>query len=79
MYTSVYSKFWSFIALIVGIEGFKRRSSAKLKGDKLFVVYIGNGENKRTILGVIDENKMTLLDALMMGNTLDIADLNCEL
>lgn len=62
-----------------GIEGFKRRSSTKFKGNKLFVAYLGKGENKRTILGVVDENKLTLLDALMMGNKLEVAELDCEL
>lgn len=62
-----------------GIEGFKRRASFKLHGDKLFVVYLGNGENKKTIVGVIDKNIINLLDAVMMGNKLETAELDCEI
>lgn len=62
-----------------GIEGFKRRTSVKLPGRKLFVVYLGGGENKRTILGVINANTISLLDAVMMGNKLETAELDCNL
>lgn len=62
-----------------GIEGFKRRTSFKLHGNKLFVVYLGVGENKKSVLGVIDGNVISFLDAMMMGNKLETPELNCEL
>lgn len=62
-----------------GIEGFKRRTSFKLHGNKLFVVYLGAGENKRTIIGVIDDSVINFLDGVMMGNKLETPELDCGL
>lgn len=59
-----------------GIEGFKHRSTANIRGSKLFTIIV---EKDVYLLAVIDENKITILKSVIAGNRLEQEELDCEL
>ena len=62
--------------MFLGIEGFKYHSSIKMKHDKLFNFQLRIQSNyvKRHCLGVVENNKLSILEAKMYGERLDMND-----
>ncbi|KAJ8919572.1 hypothetical protein NQ315_002194 [Exocentrus adspersus] len=63
-----------------GIEGFKYRSSAKVDGSKLFLMtlQIKPYLNPRKAIGIINNNQINIVQAVMVGNKIR-NDLKCGL
>lgn len=63
-----------------GIEGFKHRSTIKMLGTKLvpMTLQITPYLNPRKALGVLDGNKVKIIQAVMLGNRLE-ENFDCEL
>lgn len=71
---------WIYSFFLTGIEGFKQRTSAKLHGTKLLpmTLPIKPYLNPRKALGIMDDKKITVVQAVMMGNQLE-EDFDCGL
>ncbi|CAG9819512.1 unnamed protein product [Phaedon cochleariae] len=63
-----------------GIEGFKHRTSVKLPGSQIFqmTLPIRSYLNPRKVIGIINKNKIRLIQAVMDGNKIR-DDMKCEL
>lgn len=66
--------------LLLGIEGFKHRTATTLPGTKLLslTLPIKHYINKRKALAIMDDKKITIIQAVMMGNRLE-KDFKCAL
>ncbi|KAK2582473.1 hypothetical protein KPH14_004779 [Odynerus spinipes] len=62
-----------------GIEGFVHRDTIKMKAEKVFKLKIRKYSNmaKRHCLAVIQDNRLTILEAKMYGEKLDMPKLSC--
>ncbi|XP_017877319.1 uncharacterized protein LOC108623376 [Ceratina calcarata] len=63
-----------------GIQGFVHRDSIKINANKLFSFKIRKYTNfaKRRCLGLVDDNTLSILEAEMYGEKLDIDTLTCS-
>ncbi|XP_008192894.2 uncharacterized protein fs(1)N [Tribolium castaneum] len=57
-----------------GIEGFKHKLSSKIQGTELITI----GVSERKLIGVVDKNKLSFMEAIMLGNQLE-ENLQCTL
>ncbi|XP_015605618.1 uncharacterized protein LOC107272713 [Cephus cinctus] len=64
----------------LGIQGFVYRESIKMEAQKLFTFKLRIHKNlsKRHCLGVIHNNRLTILESTMYGEKLDMNELDCN-
>lgn len=60
-----------------GIEGFKHKLSSKLKATKLLVFNVKKQQKFIYLLGVVHENRIDIMEAMMLGNKLP-NNLKCQ-
>lgn len=77
-----YIKYYKGVGLKVyflGIEGFKHRQSVKMQASQLFSMKLPSDGRNSTIIGVVNENEINLMEAIMDGNEFFIDDISCHL
>lgn len=69
-----------YFHFLTGIEGFKPRTSVRLHGTKLISMTLPMKSylNHRKALGIMNGNKITIIQAVMTGNRLE-DNFNCGL
>jgi hypothetical protein len=61
-----------------GIEGFRHKLSAKMDGSKLVAMSAKGHSNERKFIAVIADNKISFVEAMMLGNQVE-KNLQCYL